>query len=396
MKKQKIFFGTIILLVIICIVTFFYIDYKWEESLKISPAVGDKAITDILEPIRQKYDLPAVAAAIVNSDDLVYAGAVGVRKIGTQIPVELDDLWQTGSNTKAMTATLVACFVRDGKLNWDTTIGDVFPELVSEFDPDFSNITIEQLLCHYAGLPPRNYSDIIKGTVKEQRLKLLIDISQNKPITKPGTEPSYSNAGYIIIGAILERISEKSWEELMQTMVFEPLNMKSAGFGGTGTRGKIDQPWPHLYKNGFIIPTLTNGPAITKGPAIVRFLISPDSPLFIGPSGTVHCSIQDYAIFISDHLRGENEADTLLSDKTLYKKLHTRFNDEHEEAMGWGNHPDGSTLSHNGSNSSNFARVEIYRENDFAIFYFTNIGKGADEIIHQLRDYYLSELNIKK
>ena len=69
------------------------------------------------------------------------------------------------------------------------------------------------------------------------------------PQHKPGTLYEYSNLGYVIAGAITEKVTGKSWEQAMRDEVFGPLGMTSVGFGGTGTPGQVDQPWGH-YKDG--------------------------------------------------------------------------------------------------------------------------------------------------
>ena len=79
------------------------------------PATGDRVVTSILVPIRERYQMPAMAAAILTSTGLVHVGAVGVRKRGTDAAVTLSDCWHLGSNGKAMTATLVAKLVEQGR-----------------------------------------------------------------------------------------------------------------------------------------------------------------------------------------------------------------------------------------------------------------------------------------
>ncbi|MFL5093395.1 MAG: serine hydrolase, partial [Xanthobacteraceae bacterium] len=78
-----------------------------------------------IEPVRVKYGLPALAAAVVKKGEIVAAGAVGVRVYGTNIGVTIDDRFHLGSDTKAMTATLAGIFVDGGKLRWTSTIGEV-------------------------------------------------------------------------------------------------------------------------------------------------------------------------------------------------------------------------------------------------------------------------------
>jgi hypothetical protein len=90
------------------------------------PKVAD--IADLLEPIRQKHNVPAICAAVVNSDGIIAVGAVGVRRRGDTAPVTSDDLWHLGSDTKAMTAAVVARLVEQKKVRWTSTLAELFPE----------------------------------------------------------------------------------------------------------------------------------------------------------------------------------------------------------------------------------------------------------------------------
>src|ERR1700727_2617142 len=110
-----------------------------------SSAPAPENLNSLLEPILKKYELPALAGAIVTSKGLVAVGAVGVRKYGTDTPVTVNDQFHLGSDTKAMTATLLATLVEEGKLSWTTTLEQAFPELVSgqqsKMNPAYRKVT---------------------------------------------------------------------------------------------------------------------------------------------------------------------------------------------------------------------------------------------------------------
>jgi CubicO group peptidase (beta-lactamase class C family) len=340
------------------------------------PLVGDETVTALLKPIRQKLGVPAMAAALVSSEGTRLVGAVGIRKRDTEIPVTLTDQWHLGSDTKAMTATLVARLVEQGKLTWQTTMGEVFPELASGMHPDFKKITMPHLLSHRAGLPANldlaRYSgkDVVKLRLRAVREELA-----KPPQHPPGSACEYSNLGYIIAGAVVERICATSWEEAIRKEVFDPLKMTSMGFGGTGTPGKIDQPWPH---RGNGEPVSANGPAI-------------DNPPVMGPAGRVHCTIQDWARFIQDQLRGERGEPALLKPET-YQTLHKPpFGGDY--ALGWivvqRQWAGGTAFSHAGDNTMNFANVWIAPKRNFAILVCVNQSgdtgfKATDEAVGAL------------
>jgi len=343
------------------------------RSDEVCPVVGDQAVTDALKSIRQRYRLPAIAGAVVTSKGLEICGVVGVRKSGTGIPALLNDKWHLGSDTKAMTASLVGRLVEQGLLKWNTTVVDVFPGLASAFDPGMKEITVLHLLSHHAGLPANiNWRSVAGagGTPRTQRVQALKKALSKKPEFSPGSKYQYSNLGYVIVGAIVEKVTGMSWEEAIQERVFKPLKMKSVGFGGTGTPGRIDQPWGH--KEG-------GRPAAANGPSV-------DNPPVIGPAGRVHCTIQDWAKFVTDQLRGARGEPALLKGST-YQVLHRPpFGGDY--GLGWivvkRDWGGGSVLNHGGDNTMNHANVWIAPQRDFAVLVCINQGgasatKASDE-----------------
>jgi len=119
----------------------------------------------MLQPYLAGYGLPALAAAVAKNGTIIAAGAVGTRRTGEDIPVKLTDRFHIGSDTKAMTALLAAMLVEEGKLRWDATPSEIFPELASDMDAGFATVTLEQLLSHSSGVPSDN-EDIV-GVLKE-------------------------------------------------------------------------------------------------------------------------------------------------------------------------------------------------------------------------------------
>jgi CubicO group peptidase (beta-lactamase class C family) len=344
----------------------------------------DKRIDDFLEPILRKHNVPALAGAIVTDKGLEVIGAVGVRKVGTNIAVTVEDQWHLGSDTKAMTATLIGALVEEGKLKWEMTIEEAFPELVSLMSPALQKVTILQLLSHRAGLLANLPWAFVpnKGTIREQRLAALKMATSAKLVSEPGAKFFYSNLGYVIAGTMAEKAANTSWEELMKNMVFEPLGMKSVGYGGVGTPGQIDQPWGHMPDGK---PVRANGPDV-------------DNPPVLGPAGRVHCTLADWAKFIADQLRGARGEKALLKPET-YRKLHTPpFGGDYALGWlvtdrGWGG---GAVLTHAGSNNMNLAVVWMAPLRDFAVLVVTNQGgeaaaKACDEAASALIQLHQSK-----
>jgi len=337
-----------------------------EPGRSVRTAEGDRWVNDLLEPVRTKNNVPALAGAVLTSDGLVAVGAVGVRKAETDVAVTVEDKWHLGSDTKAMTATLIALLVEKGKLGWETTIEQVFPDIAPELPSEMRGVTLLHLLSHRSGLPANiPWIGLAKpgASLIDQRISCVKMLPRLKPVAPPGTLYLYSNLGYVLAGAMAEKAMSASWEDLIKKYVFEPLDMKSAGFGGTGTSGLIDQPWGH-GANGK--PVSGNGPAV-------------DNPPVLGPAGTVHMSLQDWAKFVVDHLRGARGGKAFLRPES-YKTLGTPpFGGNY--ALGWSvaerEWGGGTVLTHAGSNTMNYAVVWMAPKRDFAVLVATNQGPPA-------------------
>lgn len=335
----------------------------------------------VLAPVREAHALPALAGAILTRDGVVALGAVGLRSTEGEADVTPDDLWHLGSCTKAMTATLVARMVERGVCAWGTTIGEVFDDLRESMDPAWRDVPLELLLTHRGGAPGELDSKLWmrlrlhSGTPREQRRTLVEAVLREPPAAPPGTRYLYSNAGYAIAGAMLEELTDTPWEELMRREVFAPLGMKGAGFGAPGTVDALDQPLGHMRD--------AQGALHPQQPTTLA-----DNPAAIGPAGTVHASLSDWARFAAAHLRAGagDDGDDYLEPAT-WTKLHAPLEGQ-DYALGWSvaqrDWAGGTALAHSGSNTMWYCTVWLAPAKGFGVLVATNVGgdeaaKGCDE-----------------
>ena len=327
-----------------------------------------------LENLRQKHDLPALAVVVVKDGKICDRAAVGVRKSDNPTLVTTNDLFHIGSCTKSMTATLTALLIEEGQLRWNTTIGEVFPELKGKMNPQYEAVTVEQLLTHRGGVPGSPPSEAWqraweqKGPPSQQRTEFIQAVLAQPPEVSPGTKMIYSNQGYAIVGAMLEKLTGKPWETLLTERLFTPLQMKSASFGPPGPKDKVDQPWGHTRQSLAPLP------------------LQRDNPPAIGPAGTVHCSLDDLARYVMFHLDAGKDGG-LLKPET-FRKLHTPPAGG-DYACGWvvlkRGWAGGNALMHNGSNTMWYLVMWLAPEKNFAVIAATNIAgpeaqKGCDEV----------------
>jgi CubicO group peptidase (beta-lactamase class C family) len=355
-----------------------------------STAHADGVLSDVLEPIRAQYELPALAAAVVKDGKIVAQGAVGVRVLGLDIPVTQEDRFHLGSDGKAMTATLAGMMIDEGKLRWDSTIGEVLGPVIPGLKPKFAAITLEQLLSHTSGIPSdteemlKLYFDpeVFDYTLTAYRLRMISEWGTTHELTVPaGSTFQYSNLGYAIVGAMIEQASGKPWEYLITTRIFEPLGLTSAGLGPQATFGKYDAAIGHAVDaNGKITPR-------PWGPAA-------DGPAVVGPAGIAHMNVADFATWAGWNAGEGKRGPALVKPETL-KRLHqAHIKTEIPKpkpgtpksgsyALGWGiskfDWTDKPVLTHNGSNSMNLAMILVDVHNDAGIVVVTNFpGDKAD------------------
>lgn len=171
--------------------------------------------------------------------------------------------------------------------------------------------------------------------------------------------------GYVTLGVVLERITGKSWEDLMRSELFGKLGMDSCGFGPPGTRDTVDQPWGHTVVEDKPVPMAPGDPAS-------------DNPPALGPAGTVHCSLTDWGRFLAVHLAGARGETTMLTTATM-DRLHQPPSGG-DYAGGWMvvDQPwaGGRVLAHDGSNTFWYASAWIAPEKNLVL---TVVANRADE-----------------
>jgi CubicO group peptidase (beta-lactamase class C family) len=324
-----------------------------------------------LEEIRAKHGVPALGAAATTGERLLALAATGVRKKGADVRVTVGDRWHLGSCTKSMTATMLARLVDRGRLSWDATIGGVFGEDVRGIHEDYRAVTIEQLLANRGGVPADLSAGGLwaalwkrTGSPVDQRRQLLDGVVTRAPETRPGTAFIYANAGFAIAGHMAERATGTAWEDLMRAELFDPLGMTGAGFGSPGRPGEVEQPWGHHGG--------ADAVAVEPGP-------NADNPPAIGPAGTVHATLADWAKYAALHLRGaRGRSDYLKPGSFARIQERPKVGDY---AFGWGHHErpwaDGHVLAHSGSNTMWFCVIWMAPNRDAAFLAVCNQGGDA-------------------
>lgn len=331
----------------------------------------NQALQRIVNEHRNDLGVVGFGAMIMRDDEVIASAVAGERKHGSGVLLRHEDKWHLGSITKSFTSTLIGRLVERGVLSWETTIGDVFPEL-RQIDERWRSVTIAQLLTHTSGASSsfkRPWSFYFRTHAEgaersAAREALIAEFLKNEPEFPAGTRFMYSNAGYLIAGVMAERKTGSSWEDLIRKEIFAPLQLRSGGFGHPkDPGGTLEQPRGHKKVLGLIV-------SVDKDPVLV-----------IGPAGSIHMSLRDLLVYANDHLQGAAGNGKLLEART-YQRLQRPVLDNY--AYGWVVLPDeewakGALIWHNGSNGMWDALLAILPGSNAIIAVTSNDGRRMGE-----------------
>ena len=185
-------------------------------------------ISEIMETYH-RFNMFDGSVLVAEQGKVIYKGAFGMANREWDIPNSTDTKFMIGSVSKPLTAILMLIQVQKGLISLDKSISDYLPEFSKQ---NGSRITIRQLLSHSSGMP--NY-DIIKDFfpaisrqyfTREDYVKLYMDSAL---VFQPGTSYYYSSWGYFTLGYIMERVTGKSYSQLMKEDIFDKVGMHSSG-----------------------------------------------------------------------------------------------------------------------------------------------------------------------
>jgi D-alanyl-D-alanine carboxypeptidase len=172
--------------------------------------------------------VPGFQAFVRTSDGRTWSGVSGTTDLARKDLMQRDDVLRIGSTTKTFTAVLVLKLVEEGRLSLDDPLSKWFPNI-----PNAEAITIRDLLNHSSGIPDIIQKGLMKSVIPSTywtRDELLKLITGSQLLFTPGSQFSYSNSNYILLGFIVQDISGKSALELLHGQILDPLNLKNTSF----------------------------------------------------------------------------------------------------------------------------------------------------------------------
>jgi CubicO group peptidase (beta-lactamase class C family) len=313
--------------------------------LLLGAAPAPPTAAELVSKILQDRSIPALGIVIIRHGRIADEAVGGIRASDNPLPVSKSDLWHLGSDEKAMTATMIARLVERKSLSWHAPLERLIPEVAKSMRADYRQVDLVELLAHRAGLQDLIDSDYYESLYHDRRpihvqrvdyVKMALSAA---PAYPPGTDAMYSNRGTVIAALAAEDATGQQYEALMRRELFSPLGMKSPSFDPP-SRGELAGH---------------DGETPEYGPKA-------DNPRVDAPAGEVRMTLDDWAKFAIDQMKGDHGRGRLLRRST-YVFLHTGQMGT-IYGLGWGvrsslDGVNGYFLTHSGSNGYWFARIVL-------------------------------------
>lgn len=211
-------------------------------------------------------DQAGVAVLVRKNGKNVEVRTIGVRDLRSHTPIDAKTNFRLASVTKQFTATAIMLLVRDGKLTYDTTLPQIFPDFLYGH-----NVTVRRILNHTSGL--RDYEELMEHANKRWSAEDQItdadvyDLLRQAPGPKfpPGTKWSYSNSGYVMLGLIVAKVSGKPFDEFLAERIFRPLGMKNTLAYIKGKNTITNRSYGHVKEGGKLVERDQSSTSATLG-----------------------------------------------------------------------------------------------------------------------------------
>ncbi|NDJ84812.1 MAG: beta-lactamase family protein [Chloroflexi bacterium] len=289
-----------------------------------TPTLTDEdvdAIVAQIDPLREEFEVPGAAVAIFRDNEIVYLGGHGVRNLSTGEPVTTETVFRVGSTTKAMTSFMIATLVNDSIIAWDTPAVEIYPDFRLPIAEATQSVTIAELMGMGTGFQGV-YQPFLWETYKTPE-DIFAAIAVQPPLEEPGY--SYNNEIYASAGHLAAIAANRTYADLMQEHVFNPVGMSTAQIGDAPAA--VSNNWAQSY-----IYSIA-GELTTAAPEPHRIGGS------LAPSGMVITNVNDMARFVMTVMNGgiTPEGTRVVSEDAITRTTtgQTPIDNTAAYAMGW-------------------------------------------------------------
>ena len=220
------------------------------------------AIDDAIEATVERYDLPGIAVGVIADGEVVQVRTLGETVAGSGDPVTPETLFKIASNSKAMTATVLARLVHQGKLRWDDPVVAHLPHFAMHDPWVTAHMTVRDLLVHNSGLPEGG-GDLMLWPEPNRFTREDITRGLRHIVPAYGFRAGYAydNLLYVVAGEVAAAAGGASYEELVRREVFEPLGLDGCRVGAFD-RSALSVAQPHWHDGARNVPYRLDPPVV--------------------------------------------------------------------------------------------------------------------------------------
>lgn len=283
--------------------------------------------------------------------------------------VTAESLFELGSTTKAFTALAVIMLQNQGALAYTDDVSQYLPEFAPTYKGEKGKITINQLLSHTSGIPSWSIRLIPEGSGKEQLAATIHKMSSLALDTNPGSAYQYATVNYDILAAVIERVTEMSYQEYVTQQILKPLGMNDSYFS-TGQEWKPEK--------------LAQGYRVFFGKSMAY-----DAPRYYGniAAGYLVTHLKDLQHWVNAQMGSGAIPDDLQKAIQQSHELDLRTAGQESEnliyAFGWSQDPEARVIRHSGSNPNYSSQAIIDPERKEGVFVLANLNSTAPTLIAQ-------------
>jgi CubicO group peptidase (beta-lactamase class C family) len=227
--------------------------FDWPEPLSTRAERARNALDGIdvlIEKALIDFNVPGVAVGVVVDGQVVLGKGYGYRDLENKLPLTAQSVMAYGSATKAFTTFLMGMMVEEGLFDWDTRVIDLLPEFRLWDQYATQNLTLRDLVTHRSGMPRHEFVWYNSGLSREEVLARLRFL---EPTCNIRERFNYNSLMYMVAGMAMEKVGQKSWEEMTTEKILRPLGMNSTCFSVSEMANAPDAAFPYKEKNGTLV-----------------------------------------------------------------------------------------------------------------------------------------------
>jgi CubicO group peptidase (beta-lactamase class C family) len=319
-------------------------------------------LDEFVEQAMKSTGVPGASVGLLHNGE-AWTGGFGVTNADHPLPVTDDTLHQIGSITKTFTGTLAMRLVEEGKLDLDATVRTYLPEFKVADEDASARATVRHLMTHTGGWVGDLFEDT--GSGDDALPKYIAKMAGLEQLAPIGTVWSYNNAGFAVLGRIIEVVTGKRYVDVLREMLLEPLGLQAT----------------HFDPDPVITQRFAVGHRVTpQGAQVIPSWILPG---YVRPMGAIVCSAKDLLRYARFHLGDgtTEDGERLLTQESL-SQMHA------PHANVWGDAHWGLTwsvdetavvrrISHGGGTAGQISLLTLVPERDFAVAVLSNADRGS-------------------